>query len=107
MLHSVQDRQAFVNMLTEIGEPYVRSAAVSSFEAAAGFAEDVGYPVMLSPAYTLGGHDKRVCYNRDQLEDMIEEELDISLLHQVLVENASPAGRRSNMLSCATAMAIA
>lgn len=86
MLHSVQDRQAFVNMLTEIGEPYVRSAAVSSFEAAAGFAEDVGYPVMLSPAYTLGGHDKRVCYNRDQLEDMIEEELDISLLHQVLVE---------------------
>lgn len=86
MLHSVQDRQAFVNALEEIGEPYVRSAVVSTFEAAAGFAEDVGYPVMVSPAYTLGGHDKKVCYNRDQLDGIMEEELDISLLHQVLVE---------------------
>lgn len=86
MLHSVRDRQAFVNALEDIGEPYVKSAVVSNFEAAAGFAEDVGYPVMVSPAYTLGGHDKKVCYNRDQLIGIMDEELDISLLHQVLIE---------------------
>ncbi len=86
MIHSVKDRQAFADVLAEIGEPGVKSAVVTNAEAAADFAEDIGYPVMVSPAYTLGGHDKKVCYNRSQLLELAEEALDISLIHQILVE---------------------
>ncbi len=86
MIHSVKDRQAFANVLEEIGEPGVKASVFTGPEAALDFAEDIGYPVMVSPAYTLGGHDKKVCYNRDQLLALAQEELEISLIHQVLVE---------------------
>lgn len=86
MIHTVQDRPAFSDLLAEIGEPGVKSSIVSRAEAACAFAEEIGYPVMISPAYTLGGHDKKTCYNQTQLLEGIEEQLEISLIHQVLIE---------------------
>lgn len=86
ILHSVQDREAFANMLQKVGEPGVRSLVVANARRAGEFAQEIGYPVLVSPAYTLGGRDKRVCYNSDQLADAAAEALEVSRIHQILVE---------------------
>ncbi len=70
VIKKAEDRQAFKDMLTEIGEPFIESELVNNLEDARHFAADVGYPVIVRPAYTLGGSGGGIAYTRKKLEDI-------------------------------------
>ncbi|MEW6069701.1 MAG: carbamoyl-phosphate synthase large subunit, partial [Candidatus Thermoplasmatota archaeon] len=81
-----EDRNKFKSVMQEIGEPIPRSLAVNSLAEAVNFAENVGYPVIIRPAYTLGGTGSGVAYNRKELEEIVSKGLLYSRIQQVLVE---------------------
>ncbi|MCR4925166.1 MAG: carbamoyl-phosphate synthase large subunit, partial [Clostridiales bacterium] len=87
-IETLQNRQAFKNALIEIGEPTVASKVVSSVEAAEKFANEIGYPVIIRPAYTLGGDKEDFCYSEWELKEVAESTLKVSKLHEILVEKS-------------------
>lgn len=85
-IHIIQDRQAFKNALKEIGEPTVESRVVSTVDGAADFAQKIGYPVIVRPAYTLGGDKQELCRSEWELKEIAKHNLSVSLIHEILVE---------------------
>lgn len=81
-----EDRDLFVQALSEIGIPTARSRAVSSVKAALDVAEEIGYPVILRAAFTLGGLGSGFANNPDELRDLAAKSL--SLSPQILVERS-------------------
>ncbi len=86
IIHSVQDRQSFVEALEKAGIPGVASKVVGTVQDAAAFAKKAGYPVRVRPAYTLGGSTADLCPDEATLLEMAEKELHTSLIRQILVE---------------------
>lgn len=86
IIHSVQDRQAFVEALEKAGVPGVAAKVVGTVQDAVAFAGDAGYPVRVRPAYTLGGSAADICPDEATLLEMAEKELHTSLIRQILVE---------------------
>lgn len=86
IIHSVQDRQAFVDALETAGVPGVSARVVGTVQDAAAFAGEAGYPVRVRPAYTLGGSAADLCPDEATLLEMAEKELRTSLIGQILVE---------------------
>ncbi|MFR7951528.1 MAG: carbamoyl-phosphate synthase large subunit, partial [Acutalibacteraceae bacterium] len=86
IIHSVQDRQSFVEALRKAGVPGVASKVVGTVQDAAAFAKEAGYPVRVRPAYTLGGSTADLCPDEATLLEMADKELHTSLIRQVLVE---------------------
>lgn len=86
VIHTIQDRQAFKSCLSEIGEPTVASKVVSTVDGAAEFAQKVGYPVIVRPAYTLGGDKEEFCYSEWELREIAKSGLEVSKIHEILVE---------------------
>ena len=72
----------------QIGEPVVPSQITYSVEEAITAAEQIGYPVILRPAFTLGGTGGGFAYNPDELREMMKNALALSPVHQVLVEKS-------------------
>ncbi len=85
-IRKAEDRQAFKDTLDEIGEPYIVSKVVVNIEDAVEFASSIGYPVVVRPAYTLGGTGGGFCYNEAELRDISENGLRASLITQILIE---------------------
>ncbi|MBO8168143.1 MAG: carbamoyl-phosphate synthase large subunit [Thermoanaerobacteraceae bacterium] len=85
-IEKAEDREKFKQMMQEIGEPIPESRIVSSVEDALDFAREIGYPVIVRPAYTLGGTGGGVAYNPEQLRDIAARGLKHSLIKQILVE---------------------
>jgi carbamoyl-phosphate synthase large subunit len=83
-----EDRQLFKSMLLEIGEPAPASVISDSMEEARAFAREAGYPLIIRPAYTLGGTGGGVATNPEELERVVKGGLDASPIHQVLVERS-------------------
>src|SRR5437763_11945109 len=79
-----------------VGEPIPRSRAVSDNAAAAVFVEETGYPVIVRAAYTLGGSGSGIAHTAEELERIVGLGIAYSRIKQVLVEEAVPAGKRSN-----------
>ena len=86
IIHSVQDRQSFVEALEKAGVPGVASKVVGTVQDAAAFAKEAGYPVRVRPAYTLGGSTADLCPDEATLLEMADKELHTSLIRQILVE---------------------
>lgn len=86
IIHSVQDRQSFVEALRKAGVPGVASKVVGTVQDATVFAKEAGYPVRVRPAYTLGGSTADLCPDEATLLEMADKELHTSLIRQVLVE---------------------
>ncbi|HEY8349265.1 MAG TPA: carbamoyl-phosphate synthase large subunit [Clostridia bacterium] len=81
-----EDRQAFKDAMESIGEPCVASKVVTSTEDALDFADEIGYPVIVRPAYTLGGTGGGIADDSDQLAAIASNGLRLSRVGQVLIE---------------------
>jgi len=83
-----EDRIVFKETMNKLGIPMARSAPSHSVEEAEKIAEDIGYPVVLRPAYTMGGTGGGIAYNVEELRTIVARGLAVSLAHQVLVEES-------------------
>ncbi|MDR6999005.1 carbamoyl-phosphate synthase (glutamine-hydrolyzing) large subunit [Neobacillus niacini] len=83
-----EDREKFRNLMIEIGEPIPESAIITSFEEGVQFVKEIGYPVIIRPAYTLGGDGGGFAHNEEELEIVLKKGLAASPIHQVLVERS-------------------
>ena len=82
-----EDRELFKNAMIKIGLDVARSHRVNSLEKAREAAYDLGlFPLIIRPSYTLGGAGGGIAYNKEEYEAMIQRGLDISPVHEVLVE---------------------
>ncbi len=83
-----EDRIEFKKTMEQLGIDMARSEVAYSVEEALAIAEKLGYPVVLRPAYTMGGAGGGLVYNRDELRTVCARGLQASLVHQVLVEES-------------------
>ncbi len=83
-----EDRARFKTKMLEIGEPVPHSLVVTSIEAGVTFAREVGYPLVVRPAYTLGGTGGGLVRDETELRAILETGLSASLIHQALVETS-------------------
>ena len=85
-IRNAEGRQEFKDLMERIGEPCAASKVVENVEDGIEFTNTIGYPVVLRPAYTLGGSGGGIAYNQMQLEEILENGLRLSRVGQVLVE---------------------
>ena len=83
-----EDRVEFKETMNRLGIGMARSQVAYSVEEGLAIAEKLGYPVVLRPAYTMGGAGGGLVYNRDELKTVMARGLQASLVHQVLVEES-------------------
>lgn len=83
-----EDREKFRNLMRAIGEPIPESAIIHSYEEGVQFVQEIGFPVIIRPAYTLGGDGGGFAYNEEDLEVVLKKGLAASPIHQVLVEKS-------------------
>ncbi|NPV27699.1 MAG: carbamoyl-phosphate synthase large subunit [Firmicutes bacterium] len=87
-IKKAEDRELFKKMMQEIKEPVPESRIVNRVEDAVAFAEKIGYPVIVRPAYTLGGTGGGVAHNVQELEAIAARGLKYSIIKQVLIERS-------------------
>ncbi|HIH67889.1 MAG TPA: ATP-grasp domain-containing protein, partial [Candidatus Nitrosotenuis sp.] len=85
-IQKTEDRQLFKDAMNECGVPVLKSKTVNTFDDAKKAAEELGYPVIIRVAYTLGGRGGGVAHNEIELHEIVERGLNASLVHQVLIE---------------------
>ncbi|MCI9032530.1 MAG: carbamoyl-phosphate synthase large subunit [Lachnospiraceae bacterium] len=85
-IRKAEDRQEFKDTMEKIGEPCAASLVVENVEDGIAFTNTIGYPVVLRPAYTLGGSGGGIAHNQVELEEILENGLRLSRVGQVLVE---------------------
>ncbi len=85
-IKKAEDREMFKETMEKIGEPVAASEVVENIEDGVAFAETIGYPVVLRPAYTLGGSGGGIAHNVAELRKILENGLRLSRVGQVLVE---------------------
>ena len=85
-IKKAEDRQTFKDTMEKIGEPVAASLVVHNVEDGITFAEKIGYPVVLRPAYTLGGSGGGIAGNREELVEILSNGLRLSRVGEVLVE---------------------
>ncbi|WP_318709804.1 carbamoyl-phosphate synthase large subunit [Candidatus Acetatifactor stercoripullorum] len=85
-IRNAEGRQEFKDLMERIGEPCAASKVVENVQDGIDFTNSIGYPVVLRPAYTLGGSGGGIAHNREELEEILENGLRLSRVGQVLVE---------------------
>ncbi|MGN1111437.1 MAG: carbamoyl-phosphate synthase large subunit, partial [Oscillospiraceae bacterium] len=85
-IHKAEDRQAFKDTMEKIGQPCIPSKVVENLEDAMAFAEEIGYPVIVRPAFTLGGTGGGIAETREELHEIATNGLRLSPITQILVE---------------------
>lgn len=83
-----EDRELFRQLMIDIEEPIADSKIVQSVEEGLQFTEEIGFPVILRPAYTLGGEGGGFAYNKEEFVNQLNNGLTLSPIHQVLVERS-------------------
>lgn len=87
-IKKAEDRQLFKETMQSLGQPLPESAIVEKLEEAVAFAERIGYPLIIRPAYTLGGTGGGIAHNRQDLEEITIRGLILSPISQVLLEQS-------------------
>ena len=85
-IFKAEDRQAFKDTMEKIGEPCAASQVVNTVEDGIKFTNTIGYPVVLRPAFTLGGSGGGIAHNEQELVDILSNGLRLSRVGEVLVE---------------------
>ena len=85
-IRKAEDRQEFKDTMEKIGQPVAASLVVHNVKDGVEFANKIGYPVVLRPAFTLGGSGGGIAYNQVQCEEILENGLRLSRASEVLVE---------------------
>lgn len=83
-----EDRELFRDMMREINQPVIESEIINDIESGVLWASRVGYPVIVRPAYTLGGSGGGIAENEQELRTILESGLMLSSIHQVLLEKS-------------------
>ena len=87
-IEKAEDREMFKELCESIGEPILPSEIAHSIEEGIKAAQDIGYPVILRPAFTLGGTGGGFADNEEELREIMKNALELSPVHQVLVEKS-------------------
>jgi carbamoyl-phosphate synthase large subunit len=85
-IRKAEDRQEFKDTMEKIGEPCAASLVVHNVEDGVAFAKEIGYPVVLRPAFTLGGSGGGIAHNQIECEEILKNGLRLSRVGEVLVE---------------------
>ena len=85
-IDKAEDRQLFKDTMMEINQPVIPSTVVNDVESAVNFADEIGYPVIIRPAFTLGGTGGGIVNNEEELREITSNGLELSPITQVLVE---------------------
>ena len=85
-IHKAEDRQAFKDTMEKIHQPCIPSKVVETVEDAVAFAKEIHYPVIVRPAFTLGGTGGGIADNEEMLRDICKNGLRLSPITQVLIE---------------------
>ncbi len=88
VIRSVKNRHSFTELLEEMDEPTVPALVVNSVDEACDFADKVGYPVIVRPAYTPDRESAEYCYSREVLAEKAEVSLKNSIVSQILIEKS-------------------
>jgi len=83
-----EDRELFRALMNELGEPVPQSTIVSTVEEAIAFANEIGYPIIVRPAYTLGGTGGGICEDEETLREIVASGLKYSPITQCLIEKS-------------------
>ncbi len=94
-IKKAEDRQEFKDTMEKIGEPCAASTVVETVKDGVAFTNTIGYPVVLRPAYTLGGSGGGIAHNQEELESILENGLRLSRVGQVLVERCIAGWKES------------
>ena len=81
-----EDRQLFKDTMEKLHQPIIPSKVVEDLDDALDFAEVIGYPVIVRPAFTMGGTGGGICEDREKLHEIATNGLRLSPIHQILVE---------------------
>lgn len=87
-IDKAEDRQLFKETMQKIGQPVIPSVIANDLDTALAFAEENGYPVIVRPAFTLGGSGGGIAKNRKELMEIAAGGLSLSPIHQILVEKS-------------------
>ena len=87
-IERAEDRELFKKLCEELGEPVLPSAIANTVEEAVRVAEEIGYPVVLRPAFTLGGTGGGFADDEQEFMELIKNALALSPVHQVLIEKS-------------------
>ena len=87
-IKDVEDRDLFANLMDEIDEQIPKCQAVESVDAALEAVKDIGYPVIVRPAFTLGGTGGGIAHNQEELIEIATHGLDMSFINQVLIDES-------------------
>ncbi len=85
-IDKAEDRQMFKDTMEKIGQPCIPSTVVNDVESAVDFANDIGYPLIIRPAFTLGGTGGGIVKDEEELREITHGGLELSPIHQLLVE---------------------
>ncbi|MBC7328727.1 carbamoyl-phosphate synthase large subunit [bacterium] len=85
-IRDAEDREYFKRLMQRIGEPVPESVTVNDVESAVEFAKQMGFPLIIRPAYTLGGTGGGIAHNMEELREIVHRGLLLSMRKQVLVE---------------------
>src|SRR5262249_8747315 len=87
-IKKAEDRLMFKDAMTRIGLDVPRSALVNNLKDGMEFSDKIGFPVVLRPSFTLGGSGGGIAYNREELVELLSRGLDLSPVHEVLIEES-------------------
>ncbi|WP_214483272.1 carbamoyl-phosphate synthase large subunit [Bacillus sp. SM2101] len=87
-IEKAEDRELFRNLMNELNEPVPQSEIIHTLEEARSFVEEVGYPIIVRPAYTLGGTGGGICHNEEELHEIVSSGIKMSPVNQCLVERS-------------------
>ena len=87
-IDKAEDRELFKKAMLEIGQPCVPSTVVNDVESAVAFADEIGYPVIVRPAFTLGGAGGGIAENESELREIARGGLELSPINQTLIEKS-------------------
>lgn len=87
-IEKAEDREMFKNLMAQINEPTPDSEIVSNIDDAMTFAQKIGYPIIIRPAYTLGGTGGGIAHNEEEYKEIVHSGLAMSPINQILVEKS-------------------
>ena len=87
-IKQAEDRELFRDLMNELNEPVPDSTIVHTLEEAEKFVNEIGYPVIVRPAFTMGGTGGGICYNSKDLEEIVPNGLNYSPVYQCLLEKS-------------------
>ncbi len=83
-IKQAEDRELFKEAMKEINQPVPESDIFNDLEEAVAFANRIGYPIIIRPAYTLGGTGGGIAHNEDEMYEITRRGLKLSPIHQIL-----------------------